>query len=454
MHKAETRPPLRIALISPKGPLYRHRTGIFGKSLRMAPLTLTTLAALLPEEIPVDLQLLDEGIEDVSLDLEADLIGMTVITGTASRSYELAAHFRAQGIAVVLGGPHVTLVPEEAAQHADAIVVGYAEETWPQLVRDAWADKMQPRYEVGPDFSFEKPANQAIARRDLLNARSYITTATFEATRGCAHVCNFCVVPAAWPKGPYQKPIAHVVDDIRRNGAKRIVFYDLNLIAHLEYAKELFRALIPLKVRWFGLATVLVDRDPELMELLAQSGCAGLLIGFESISPSGLSAVNKRFNQPDRYAGLIRALHDHGIAINGTFMFGSDDDAPGCFEATVDFIREHRIDLPRFSILTPFPATSLYRQLDAQGRILTSDWELYDGQHVVFQPAKMSVDELVRGHEWAWKEVYSASGIARRMMPRISGLGVNFPVVMAANLGYRHYAYNLSRFYTCMGGLA
>ena len=186
---------MKIVLISPKGPLYRHRGGIFRRSLRYAPLTLTTLASLVPGELDAELQLIDEGIEDVDRSLDADLIGMTVITGTAMRAYELSAHFRSRGIPVVLGGPHVTLVPEDAQPHADAIVVGYAEETWPQLVRDFAAGRLQPRYLQRPDLSL---ANLPFARRDLLPRHRFMTNDVFEATRGCVHSCEFCVVPSAW----------------------------------------------------------------------------------------------------------------------------------------------------------------------------------------------------------------------------------------------------------------
>jgi radical SAM superfamily enzyme YgiQ (UPF0313 family) len=227
---------MKLVLISPKGPLYRHRGGIFKKSLRYAPLTLTTLASLVPPELEVEIRLIDEGIQDVDLGLEADLIGMTVITGSAPRAYELSAHFRARGIPVVLGGPHVTLIPDDAQPHADAIVAGYAEETWPQLLRDFAAGKLAPRYVQAPRLSL---AGRPFPRRDLIEKGSYLTTHVFEATRGCVHSCDFCVVPAAWGVKPYQKPVEEVVEDIRRHWARKIIFIDLNLIADKQYAARL-----------------------------------------------------------------------------------------------------------------------------------------------------------------------------------------------------------------------
>ena len=433
---------LRIALLSPKGPLYRHRGGIFRKSLRYPPLTLPTLASLIPDDIDHKLSIFDEGIENIPADLDADLIGITVITGTAKRSYELARRFRNRGITVVLGGPHVTLVPDDAAPHADVIVVGYAEDTWPQLLRDFTQGNLQKRYLQSPDLSL---AGRPRARRDLINGGRYVKTHVFEATRGCVHRCDFCVVPFAWGRKPYQKPVAEVIDEIRATGARRAIFVDLNLIADKDYAAELFEALIPLHIQWGGLATSLLARDEKLLDLCARSGCIGLLVGFESISQSALTEIHKGFNSPALYAEWIRRFHDHGIAINGTFIFGLDHDTSDVFEETAQFVIDTGIDLPRFAILTPFPGTALYERLDKEGRILTKDWELYDGQHVVFQPAQLSVSALERGNADVWRQVYSYGCIARRMRYT----PISRMLYLAANFGYRFYARRLDQFYTC-----
>lgn len=435
---------MKIALVSPKGPLYRHRGGIFGKSLRYQPLTLTTLAALVPPELGAQISLHDEGIADVPEPLEADLIGITVITGTAPRAYELADRWRAQGRTVVLGGPHVTLVPEEAAQHADAIVTGYAEDSWPQLLRDHAAGHLQARYQQAPDFSLDRP-DMPFARRELFDARDFLTQAVFEATRSCAHDCEFCVAPSAWGRKQFQKPVSWVIEDIRRVGAKRILFIDLNLVSDRQYARELFTALVPLKLRWFGLSTVLIAHDRELLELIARSGCRGLLLGLETLSDGGLQDARKKFNSSVNYAQLIQDLHDLDIAIQGCFVFGLDHDTPDVFERTVQFAIDTGIDLPRFALLTPFPGTPLHRRLEAEGRILTKNWELYDAQHVVFQPRHMSPQELAQGHERAWKAVYRLPAIAKRLWKARAFE----PLALSANLGYRFYAHRLHRFYNC-----
>jgi radical SAM superfamily enzyme YgiQ (UPF0313 family) len=435
---------MKIALISPKGPLYRSRGGIFRKSLRYQPLTLTTLAALAPPELGLEFALYDEGIEEVPMDLKADLVGLTVITGSSNRAYELAAHFRTQGIKVVLGGPHVTLVPEEASQHADAICVGYADDSWPQLLHEFAQGRMLARYDQAPDFALNY-GNLPFPHRKLFDGRRFLTQAVFEATRACAHDCEFCVVPTAWGRRQLQKPIGHAIEDIEMVGAKKIIFIDLNLISDPDYAAELFEALIPLNIRWFGLATSLIGRNPDLMQLMARSGCAGLLIGFETITTAGLRDINKRFNDPRLYRSLITDLHALGISIQGCFVFGNDHDTPDVFDQTVQFVVDTAIDLPRFAILTPFPGTPLHARLDRDGRILTKNWELYDGQHVVFRPQMMTSEELQNGHERAWRSAYSYSSIARRL----NGSRTQTPIAVMANLGYRYYAYHLKTHYNC-----
>ena len=433
---------MKIVLISPKGPLYRHKGGIFKKSLRYQPLTLTTLAALIPNELNAVVELVDEGIEEIPEDLEADLIGMTVITGTAKRSYELAKRYRKRGIPVVLGGPHVTLLPDEAMQHADSVCIGYAEDSWPQLLRDFDRGQLQPVYRQGPNLSL---ANSPFPRRELFDSKHFLTQAVFEATRSCAHDCEFCVAPSAWGRKQLQRPVDWIIEDIRRVGEKKILFIDLNLVSDTKYAKALFTALIPLGVSWFGLSTVIIGHDPELMELMAKSGCRGLLLGLETVSGANLKNIKKPFNASVDYKALIAELHRLGIAVQGCFVFGLDHDTPDVFEATAEFAIDAGIDLPRFSVLTPFPGTPLYKRLEAENRIINRDWEYYDGQHVVFQPQHMSVEQLSQGHEYAWKKVYRWSSMGKRLWN-----AKNFqPLAFTVNLGYRFYAHNLSRFYNC-----
>jgi radical SAM superfamily enzyme YgiQ (UPF0313 family) len=433
---------VKISLISPKGPLYRYKGGIFKKSLRYQPLTLTTLSSLIPRELDCEVTMIDEGIQNIPGNVDADLIGMTVITGTASRCYQLADQFRRQGIFVVLGGPHVTLLPDEAMKHADAICVGYAEQSWPQLLRDFAAKQPKKRYDQGDLFEL---GYTPFADRDAFDKRLFLTQAVFEATRSCQHNCEFCVAPSAWGRKQLQRPIDWVVEDIVQFGQKKIIFVDLNIVSDKTYAKELFEALAPLNIQWYGLSTVLIAHDRELMELMARSGCRGLLLGLESIGQASLFATQKPFNTSVNYKQLIADLHRLNISVQGCFVFGLDEDRETVFDATAEFAIDAGIDLPRFAILTPFPGTPLYRRLDAEGRILNTDWELYDGQHVVFQPRHLSVEELNDGHERAWKKVYRWRSIARRLY-RAGNLR---PLGISANLGYRYYAHHLHSHYNC-----
>ncbi len=433
---------LRIALVSPKGPLYRNRGGIFRKSLRYMPLTLPTLASLVPDELNADVTCIDEGIEDVDLEIDADLIGLTVITGTAPRAYELAKQFRRRGKTVVLGGPHVTLLPDDAQPHADAIVVGYAEDEWPRLLRDFAAGQLRSRYVQSPDLDL---ANRPLPDRSVLPEKRFITADVFEATRGCVHNCSFCVVPSAWGRKPLHRPVHEIVADIRQRGARRAIFVDLNIIANRDYAWELFEALKPLNIQWYGLATTLLCQDIPLLDLVAESGCRGLLMGLESIRTTNLQQNHKRFNHPESYGQVVEMLHRRNIALQGCFVFGMDDDTEDIFQETAELAVDIGIDLPRFAIITPFPGTPLHERLETEGRILTRNWELYDGQHVVFQPAQMSPETLFRGNEQAWRYAYRWRSIAKRLRQT----GAPLHVALTTNLGYRFYARRLNRFYHC-----
>jgi|HubBroStandDraft_6_1064221.scaffolds.fasta_scaffold00094_6 radical SAM superfamily enzyme YgiQ (UPF0313 family) len=438
---------LRITLLSPRGPLYRHRGGIWKRTMRYAPLTLTTLASLVPPEIPSEISIIDEGVDEIFPGrIEADLVGISAITGTAPRAYEIAAALRDRNIPVVIGGVHPTLIPEEAIHHADSVVVGYAEESWPQLLRDFVAGSLQRRYDQSRDLKLE---NLPFPHRELFNKSLVNVAHTLEATRGCIYQCEFCVVPFAWGR-PLQKPVADVVADIKQMGAKRVIFLDLNLIADVPYAKELFTALIPLKIRWGGLATTTIAWDDELLDLAARSGCRGLLIGFESLNQESLKEAKKAFNMRHDYREVVRKIRARGIALMGCFVFGFDHDTLETFDKTVDFVMASHMDLPRYAIAVPFPGTGLFKRLKAEGRITTENWSLYDGQHVVFQPRNMTAGELLQHTRRAWKKTYSYASMWRRL----AGSRTQLPIAISANLGYRFYAYHLDTFYNCDWQLA
>lgn len=429
---------MKITLLMPQSAAYRNG-GVFSKSLRYAPLTLTTLAALVPEELNADIRIIDEGVEPLDIaKIEADLVGITCITPNAPRVYQMSKELQARGITTVIGGVHPTLVPDDAQPHANAIVTGYAEKSWPKLLRDfAATGKVAPRYTEGPDYRF---ANVPEPRRDLLKKDGYITINTVQAVRGCPYKCNFCVVPVAWP-GYLHRPIPEVIREIERLEDKTFLFLDLSPIEDARYIKQLYRELAPLKKRWGGLATIRIANDPEMLQLAAKSGCGGLLIGIESTSPATIKMMRKGFNKPDQYYDAVKRIHDHGIAINGCFVFGLDSDDTSIFDRTLEFIDKAAIDLPRFSIATPFPGTPLYHELNSEDRLITRDWSYYGGQNVVYRPKLMTVDELQEGTRRTWRQAYSLPSIVRRLTRSAASRS---PLILKttalANFGYTYYA--------------
>ncbi len=429
---------MKIAFLAPAGAMHRWG-GSFGKSLHYAPLTLTTLAALIPPELNAEPVIYDETAGKIPLDLEADLICITCITGTAPRCYAYADYFRRRGITVVLGGVHPTMLPDEASLHADTVVTGFAEYTFPQLLLDFAAKQLKPRYTQGCDFTI---AGRPAPRRELLNKKRYITMNTLEAVRGCSLPCTFCAYPAAFGKTVYKRPIHEVVAEIEELDSKIILFPDVNLIADREHAIKLFTALIPLKKIWLGLATSSVGIDDELIAVFRKSGCKGLLIGFESVNQESQKYVGKGVNKVSGYEELMKRLHNSGILVQGCFAFGADNEDASTFERTVELVQRAKIDLPRYSILTPFPGTEYYRQLDSEGRILERNWAMYDVEHCVYRPALMSKEQLEEGTAWAWKETYKLSGIAKRLAPFTQSAWLSLPL----NFGYRGYAEKFLKF--------
>jgi radical SAM superfamily enzyme YgiQ (UPF0313 family) len=430
---------MKIAFLAPAGAMHRF-SGSFGKSLHYAPLTLTTLAALVPEELEAEIVIFDETAEIIPLDIDADLICITAITGTASRCYRYADYYRSLGKTVVIGGVHSSMLPEEAAEHADAVITGFAEQTFPHMLFDYKERHLMPRYDQNEDFSF---SDHVIPRRDLLKKKRYITMNSIEAVRGCSLPCTFCAYPAAFGKTLHIRPVHEVISEIEALNSKEILFPDVNLIANRAYAIELFTAMIPLKKSWFGLATSTIGIDNELVSVFSRSGCRGLLIGFESISQGSQKFIHKGVNRVLEYGELMKKLHDAGILVQGCFAFGGDDEDKAVFEKTVDMAIKTKIDLPRYSILTPFPKTILYSQLEEQKRIIERNWAMYDVEHCVFIPNKMKKEELEEGIEWAWREAYSYKSILKRLAPF-----AHSPVIaLALNVfGYRRYANKFKRF--------
>ena len=418
---------MRLRLIAPAVPGNSQKL----KKVLVPPLGLATVAALTPPDIEVSLT--DENIAAIDFQEETDLVGITVLTITAQRAYEIADIFRARGIKVVLGGIHASFLPDEAGQHADAVVIGEAEQTWPKLLDDLKANSLQKIYKQGERLPL---LNLPIPRRDLFTKGAYLIRNTLAATRGCPYSCSFCSVSSFFGRTYRCRPVEEVIKDLNTlSRAKYIFFVDDNIVGNPKFAKELFCAMIPYKLKWFGQASVTIAKDNELLELAAASGCIGLLIGFESIYPPSLATVAKSINEVDEYEEIIRKIHSKGIGIHGFFITGLDEDNEDVFKRTVRFAQKMRLESAGFAYPMPLPGTDFHHSLDKEGRIITKEWSRY-ADEIVFEPKLMSRDALKRGHDWASKEFFTLLSIWKRV-----GLARrNLVLLWAINLGWRaHY---------------
>ncbi|HLC23402.1 MAG TPA: radical SAM protein, partial [Dehalococcoidia bacterium] len=321
------------------------------------------------------MSLVDENVVAIDYEKETDLVGITALTSTAQRAYNIADTFRTKGVKVVLGGIHSSFLPEEASQHADAVVVGEAEGTWPGLIEDFKTNKLQRLYR-----QIERPSllDLPVPRRDLFAEGAYRVNNTMSNARGCPYSCSFCTVTSFFGHTYRCRPVEEILREIETfEDRKFVAFVDDNVVGNPKFAKELFHALIPYKIKWVGQASVTITKDDELLKLAAASGCVSLLIGFESISTANLIAVGKKVNAVDEYENVIRKIHSHGIAVHGFFIFGFDDDDEGVFARTVRFAKGTRLESASFDFLTPYPGTAFYGSMDGAGRILTKDWSRY-----------------------------------------------------------------------------
>jgi radical SAM superfamily enzyme YgiQ (UPF0313 family) len=374
---------------------------------------MATIAALTPPEVEVSIT--DENVTRVDYLKETDMVGITALTSTAHRAYEIADAFRAMGKKVVLGGIHPSIMPEEAGQHADAVVIGEAEGIWPQVIADFQANKLQKTYQ-----NKERPVLSGLPqpRRNLCAKRGYYYTNTIYTTRGCPYACSFCTVTSFFGRTYRCRPVEEVIAEAKTlNRKKYFIFLDDNIVGNPAYSKELFRALIPLKIKWVGQCSVTITKDDELLRLAAESGCVDLFIGLESLSPVSLKAINKKTNSVDEYETIIKKLHSAGIGVHGFFIFGLDGDDSGSFMRTVRFAQNVRLESAQFDILTPYPGTAIFKSLEKEGRILSKDWSQY-GHDLMFTPKGLSRDQLQEGRKLAWREFYSLSSIRKRLGAR------------------------------------
>ena len=427
---------MKVLLIDPSARrfMYTMHKGKIPRSHRYPGLGLTTLAALCPADVEVSI--IDDEFEQIDFRNLPDLAGISLLTYSASRGYQIAREFRQRGVPVVLGGSHVTACPDEAKLEAEAIVTGEAEDTWPQLLQDFRSGAMKPVYRSTNQASLK---DQPMARRDLLRPENYITVNTIQATRGCPFNCEFCSIAALFGHKTRCRPVEEVIAEIKTFKGRYFVFNDDNLGQEHEYYKNLFAQLIPLKKKWLSNASWNIMQDSEMLKLMRQSGCCGLFIGFESIqAQQGVrktgAAANGDADRRQLYTEVVRKLHRSGIAVMGAFIFGFDNDDEGVFGQTLEFARQSRIDAAQINLLVPYPGTPLYARLKKEGRLREQDWNWFRSWHVCFEPEHMTRQVLQEKYLWFRRKFNSYPHIARRSLnsmarssPRISALclGVN-----------------------------
>lgn len=405
-------------------------------------LSLPVIAAYTPKHWSVNL--VDEAVQPIDFDESCDLVGISVMTCYAPRAYELAAEFRKRGKTVVLGGVHPTYCPDEALRHCDAIVCGEAEDTWPQLVADFEAGKLQRMYQMEQFPSLEQYKQPKV---QLLSRNAYMTRQCTFTTRGCHFDCEFCSVSPFNGKTTRRRPVAEVVDELgavkqwvqaeivermrkaplweamKIAASVKIGLEDGSIFAfvddlhnsHRAYCRDLWHALKALDIKWGCQATLFLGDDEEMVKLAADSGCVSVFVGLESISEVSLDETNKSFNQVKKFEEEIKRFHEYGIMVNPGIVFGFDNDDESVFESTVDFLIRNQVELAYFNVLTPLPGTALFERYSREGRIFDFDWAKYDGKHVVFHPSRMTPEQLQEGFFWAHHQFYSLPSIWKRL---------------------------------------
>jgi len=346
------------------------------------------------------------------------VIGITVHLTFAKRAYELSRWYRERGAKVVFGGLHVLSCPEECAPHADALALGEGVQLWPEILHDAERNALRARY-AG---SYLKPyRDDPPPKREILPHDDFLTTTSLIATRGCHNRCGFCYLATENLRIPYQmRDVEQVADEFASNGEPYGVFIDNNLGSRPDYLRALCRTLRPLEKIWSAAVTIDVTDDPSLVREMALAGCTGVFVGFESLTEKNLDDARKKTPSPDDYARRVAILHRYGIQVNGSFVLGFDHDTPDVFRQTADWIEKNRLECATFHILTPYPSTPLFKQLEREGRLLHRDWDLYDTAHVVFRPRLMSEQQLADGYRWCYRHLFTLGSIWRRRPERSS----------------------------------
>lgn len=404
--------PFRLTIVHP---CVGRRVGMkkYIRTWLMEPLAPALLAALVPEEVEVSFY--DDRLEPIPFGTRTDLVAISVETYTARRAYQIATEYRRRGVPVVMGGFHATLCPDEVMQHAESIVVGEAEELFPQVVDDYRHGTPKRRYE-----SLGRPQLGVKPRRSIYEGKAYLPIRLVEYSRGCRFKCDFCAVQSFFSATHTHQPIGQVLSEIESTRDRRTLYFfiDDNICSDLDAAKELFRALIPLRIRWVSQSSINVAFDDEAMQLLKASGCQCLLIGIESLRPDALAGMNKSFNLMRGGPEIaLSNLRKFGIRVYGTFMFGYDHDTDSSFKQSIEFATQQEMFIAAFNHVTPFPGTPLYRRLKSEGRLLFDAWwndPGYSYNMVPFQPASCSPEELSQNCVRARRQFYSIPSIIKR----------------------------------------
>jgi radical SAM superfamily enzyme YgiQ (UPF0313 family) len=448
-------PAPRIVLINPDVPDGRgflaYNEGRFKRLLVNPSMTMPYIAALTPPSAEVSV--CDETLGDtIDYDADVDLVGMTLVTQVARRAYEIADRFMERGVAVVLGGSHPTLLPEEAGAHAAAVVVGEAEDAWPRLVEDFRRGELQPYYNRTGYHSLE---NLPAPRWDLLTRRyKYLGTqlGQVKLSRGCPHRCSTCSIVPLYGGRIRYRPLRDVLREVEACDEKVIYFCEDNIAGNHAYAKKLFTEMIPLKKNWVSISTTTLAMDEELLSLAAESGCKGIYFGIETLSVEGLREMRKYHNTGKDLVGLVRRTQRMGIVVTGGFLVGFDTDTPVVFQQIVDFIEEARLDVVQFYVIVPFPRTEFYETLKRENRLLSPQWWLDDfySQQVLYRPARLSAEELRDGFMFMTSRTYSLRNMGKRVLGDFRARGLSpLQLISSAglNLGYREVYREQERLY-------
>lgn len=385
-----------------------------------------------------DITLVDDEVEDIPYEKETDLVGISLFTANSYRAYEISKSFRCRGIPVILGGVHVVACPEEASEHADSIVVGEAEDTWPELLKDFNSGRLKRMY---TSTNTSDLSNMPLPRRDLLDKTKYSTINTVQATRGCPFDCEFCSMRILFGSRTRCRPSEEVIEEIKSLDGNAFLLNDDNLAQKRDYYKNLFRSLIPLNKKWVGAASWNIANDNETLDLLEKSGCRALAVGFESLEPHyGVKKIGSKGDNFLRYKEVVKKLHTHKIAVLANFIFGFDNDNESMFKKTLEFALESQIDTAQFNILVPYPGTPVYQRLEEEGRITDRNWSNYISCNLCYKLKNMSKRAFLEELYKLKRKFYSSSKIAIRVMRTLKRATLyESGLILAVNLGYKKF---------------